>query len=437
MVSTTLGFPLARTSSRHRRCGATLVIVAVMLVVLIGFLGLSLDHALVKKSTQELQTTADAAALAAGRLVFDDDPDSDFAATRNEAIAIAAANPVSGGGVVLDPNWENAAGGDIVVGRWDRFTQTFTPDVVDPDAVQVRARRTDDSGGGSLALNFGQFFGTPTSDISRTATAHFGGDWGAAVLVLNPTMQKAIDIRGNADLYVPYDGIQVNSSGSEAMWMNGEPNVPRVRARRIDVHGNYRVPTGSCYPTPDPGAPVVPDPLASLPYPNKAAMPNRGSITAAGTYDPGWYPGGIDFNGGTAHLEPGVYVLGPPGINVHGSALLEGDGVMLFLDLGAQMTISGTSPGLDIGGPTSGTYEGVVVFQHRANALACDISGTGLFEVRGTLYLAAGGISMDGNVDREVGRIIVDRLQLRGTADYTITGIGHPPQGPKSSFLVQ
>jgi hypothetical protein len=93
--------------------------------------------------------------------------------------------------------------------------------------------------------------------------------------------------------------------------------------------------------------------------------------------------------------------------------------------------------GIDVSGPTSGTYEGVVLFQHRSNPRACDISGGGLFDVRGTMYLARGSISMDGNVDREVGRIVVNSLQLRGTARYTITGIGHPPSGPKSSFLVQ
>jgi hypothetical protein len=412
--------------------------VAVLLVVLIGFLGLSIDVAHIRKSVQELQRSADAAALAAAQLVYEDDPDTDFAATRNEAINVAAANLVSGGTVVLDPNWGNAEGGDIVVGKWDRFEQLFTPTTVEPNAVQVRARRTSDSGGGDLALYFGPVFGTATSDIARTAIAHWGGDWGAAVIVLDPTMQGSLDIRGTADLTVPNDGIQVDSSDSQAFKMNGAPDVPRVKARRVDVVGNFRIPSGSCYPVPNAAADYVPDPLAGLPYPDKSTMLNRGSIRGAGNYLPGWYPGGIDFNSGTARLGPGIYYLGSPGINLNGSALLQGDGVMLFLDNGSvEMRISGTSPGIDVSGPTSGSYEGVVVFQHRLNGSACDISGGGLFDVRGTMYLAKGSISMDGNVDREVGRIVVNSLQLRGTAKYTITGIGHPPGGPKSSFLVQ
>ncbi len=407
------------------------------MLLLLGFLGLSLDAAFVRKSGQELQAAADAAALAAAALVIDDDPDADFPVTRQEAIDVALANQVANDDIQIDANWSNDPAGDIVVGTWDRFAQTFTPTIVDPDAVRVTARRTPAATQGNLALQFGSAFGASQAAVSRSAIAHFGGDWGAAVIILHPTMQGALDIRGNAELHVPNDGIQVNSTDSQAFWMNGQPDVPRVRARRINVVGNYRVPSGSCYPMPHPFSDPIPDPLAGLPYPDPAGMTDYGSIQSAGTYQPGFYPGGIDFNGGTARLNPGVYYLGPPGINLNGDALLQGDGVMLYLARGGQVRISGNSPGIDVSGPSSGTYQGVVVFQHRLNTLPTDISGGGLFDVRGTIYMAGAALSMDGNVDREVGRIIVSSQQLRGTADYTITGIGHPPGGPKSSYLVK
>ncbi len=424
--------------SRGRR-GAALVLVALMMLVLIGFLGLSIDHAFVRKSTQELQAAADAAALAAAQLVYVDDPATGFAATRSKAIEIAAYNKVAGERLVLQRNLANLEDGDIVVGRWDRVEQTFIPSPIlhvtpEHDAVMIRARRTGTS---SLALFFGQAFGTSSSEVSRTSIAHWGGDWGPGILALHPTMQGAFDLRGTAKVELPLDGIQVNSSHAVAFKINGAPNVRRVVARRIDVHGGVRVPSGSCYPGPTTGADVLLDPLAGLPVPDKAGMLDRGSIRAAGTYAPGWYSGGLDFDSGIVTLLPGEYVFAPPGISVRGTGLLQADRAILFIDIGGGLTVSGTAPGLDLRGPPVGDLHGIAIFQHRDNATAANIEGGGLVDVRGTMYLPRARLVIDGTVDRSVGRLIVGSVLLQGTATYRITGSGHPPLGQRKSFLVK
>ena len=418
------------------RRGAILVIAAIAVVLMVTLLGLALDAAHVRKSVQELQHSAEAAALAATNLVADDDAGTNFAVTRQEALDVALANLVAGTGLQLEANFSNDPAGDVVVGRWNRFDRIFTPTTVDPDSVHVRGRRTSSSLGGSLLLNFGPVFGYESSEISRSAIAHYNADGGAAVLILDPTERAAFFVRGTASMYVPFDGIQVNSTDSQAFKMNGQPDNPRVRARRIGVTGNYQIPANSTTPEPTPGVDPIPDPLAGLPMPDPAGMTDYGAILGPGDYLPGYYPGGVDFNNGTAELSPGVYYFDAHGIDVHADARLNGEGVMLFIGETGRIVISGNNPGFTVSGPTSGIYEGVAVFQHRSSAEPCDISGGGNFEVLGTMYLPAAHLSMDGNVIRRIGRIIVNTQELRGTAEYVITGEGHPPIGQLNSYLV-
>lgn len=424
----------------QRRGGYVLVLVMLLFLVLLGFAGLALDTALVRTTGQELQAAADSAALAAAERIRDDDAASDWPLVRQAGVACAAANSAANDSVTIGDNAGNGAGGDIVLGIWDHTARTFTPDSEAPNAVRVTTRRTGSSPDGPLELLFGGAFGANTSDISRTAIAtHSRGGGAANVIVLDPTIGKAFDMRGNTVLLSYNGGIQVNSNhGADALYLNGAPGDPRVRSASIRVVGTSRYPSGSLAPAPIDGSPVIPDPLADLPYPNAMAMTDRGGITGPGSYEPGYYPDGIDFNGGEALLAPGVYYIGAPtGVNLHGSALLRGDDVMIFLGVGAPFVIGGIDAGMVITAPSSGTYEGVSLFAHRDTDLVFDISGTGEFQLVGTMYMAGGKLEMDGTVDRQIGRIIVDTLQFRGNGTYQITGEGPPDTRPLTTYLVR
>jgi Flp pilus assembly protein TadG len=428
----------AAASGRER--GAIAVYVAVVLLLIIGFAGLALDTALVKLTTRQLQDAADAAALAAVQEAWVDDAGTNFARTRQAAMDIAAANQAAQDPVQLEANVANATAGDIVVGTWDRDSRAFTATTsTRPDAVKVTARRTSASPGGSLALLFGGIFGTAASDVSRTAVAHLrSASSPAAVLILHPTRARAFELRGTPYLSAPGGLIQVNSSHNrEAVYLNGAPDDPRVVAQRVNVVGSSAYPRGTIVPAPIDGSDPLPDPLAGLPYPDTAAMANRGGITGAGDYLPGYYPDGVDFNSGNAVLSPGVYVFGAHGIALNGSALITGNEVMIFLALGARVTTSGTDSGLDYSAPTSGVYEGVALFAHRDSALDFVIGGTGVFDIRGAMYMARGHLEMHGTVDRRIGRIIVYTQLLRGTGRYTITGEGPPGGDPLYPYLVR
>lgn len=428
-----------RTQSRSRR-GAVLLGAVIFFLLVVALVGVALDTAFVRKTNQELQAAADSAALAATEILESDTEATQYSVVRQAAVDCAVANEADRTGVQILHNYANAADGDVVVGVWDQTDRSFTPDTATPNAVRVTARRTADAPGGPLSLLFGGLFGTSLSEVSRSAIATRGNSGGpAVVLVLDPAVAKAFDMRGNS-IMVAYSGaIQVNSNHpTEALYLNGKPEEPRVRTNAVKVTGVSSYPTGAIDPDPIDGSPVVPDPLAGLPYPDPATMPNRGGILAAGSYDPGYYPDGIDFNGGVADLAPGIYYIGAPvGVNLHGSALLRGEGVMLFLALDAPFVISGIDAGMDVSAPSSGTYEGLTIFAHRDSDLVFDISGTGLFDLVGTMYMAGGHLEMDGTVDRKIGRIIVNSLQFRGNGVYEITGEGPPDTVPLSTYLVR
>src|SRR5688572_5218193 len=159
-----------RTGSRphrHRRHrGMVIIWVALLMMVLIGFVGLAVDWGYVVWSGQKLQNAADAAALAGAQNLG-----AGEAAVNDAAVELAAANEAGGVPVTLDRNdEENLPDGDVVVGVYDRDERSFTPTLSSPNAVRVFARRTAAVHGG-VPLLFGPIFNKDTGDVSRFAIA--------------------------------------------------------------------------------------------------------------------------------------------------------------------------------------------------------------------------------------------------------------------------
>src|SRR4029453_9353744 len=91
--------PLARTDRRSER-GAMILIVAILAVLVFGFIGLAVDSSHVASAAGQLQDAADAAALAATHSLAAEAPlggsQGTYAVTRQKAIDVAAQN-IAGG----------------------------------------------------------------------------------------------------------------------------------------------------------------------------------------------------------------------------------------------------------------------------------------------------------------------------------------------------
>src|SRR5687767_5387175 len=91
---------MSEASSRRvaRRRGVSSIYIVVALVALCGFVSFGVDYGRVQLSKSQLQAAADAAVRAAAVKI-----DDGVTASRNAAVAVAAANTCAGDAVVLDP----------------------------------------------------------------------------------------------------------------------------------------------------------------------------------------------------------------------------------------------------------------------------------------------------------------------------------------------
>jgi Flp pilus assembly protein TadG len=427
------------------RRGMALVWAALLMLVMIGFLGLATDWGYSALVGGQLHNAADAAALA-GAQQLRSNPD----AVISTAVSIAAQNFAGGSTVQLDSS------SDVEVGTYDAATRTFTTSAellycstdccppcptTAPNAVRVTARRTAHSPGGSLPLFFGPVFGAPTIDITRTSIAVLGVSKIPGILVLNPTAPGAFSMSGSGNLVIMNGGIQVNSTSSTALSVNGSGDIS---ADEVDVVGNYRI-NGSASITPHPqaGSSAVNDPLASLPAPSFPTGQAGLKITSNATVSPGYYTGGIDISGsGNVTLNPGIYILGGAGLRVTGSASVTGNGVMLYLtgtgalDLAGsgRLTLTPPDPSRNSFAGVS-TYSGVTVFQDRADTSAATINGSESTTLSGTVYMPAAQATVTGDGTQLTVTLIVDRLTVNGSGWLSLDNTDMQASG--NAYLVQ
>jgi Flp pilus assembly protein TadG len=152
------------------RKGATLVLVAILLTVLIGFTGIAIDASRLYLMRVQLQTTADASAIAAIVEVKDKRPTN----ATTVAKSYVANNLVERTAPTM-----NAA--DVEPGVWNFATNVFTPVAAwtDPtiSAVRVTARY-------SGAYTFARIFGVTTKTVTAQAVGAAG--WVSTTDCLKP-----------------------------------------------------------------------------------------------------------------------------------------------------------------------------------------------------------------------------------------------------------
>jgi Flp pilus assembly protein TadG len=156
--------------------GAVAAMTAIFLVVLLAVAAAALDigHALVARN--ELQNTADAAALAGTRalgIMYEGmtpaEQQTYTLAGGDQATIVAAvqttavANSAAGVPITI-----NAA--DIAIGTWNPTTRIHTPTVNQPKAVRVWARR-DSSANGAISTFLAGVVGLTSVSVSAVATA--------------------------------------------------------------------------------------------------------------------------------------------------------------------------------------------------------------------------------------------------------------------------
>jgi len=388
--------------------GQVMLLVTTALIAVLGLAGLATDAGLLWTEKGQMQTAADAAAVAG-------------------ALAV-----VSGGNVT------SAARKDSSVNGFTDDTNGVTVTVHNPpasgsyagdsSAVETIVKKTEPT-------FFLRVLGVNSVPVEARAVAHTGAR--DCIYVMDPTASNALVASGSSSLSSSC-GIIVNSSSSSAMVSSGSACIS---AGAIGIDGNYT--SGSCAPTPTPktGVPPAPDPLAWVPAPSVGACDfTNTSVKTVGTttLSQGVYCNGISVSGVgvLAKLNPGLYILNGGRLSVSGGANIQGTGVTFYNTQGAAsykpIVVSGGSSSSLIA-PTSGTYEGILFFQNRSITSPSQntVSGGSTAAFQGALYFLHSPLVYSGGSSAAYTLIVADTLTISGPStvndDYSSLASGASP----------
>lgn len=164
--------------------GAVLIHVAIMLVGLIAFSAFVLDYGIMWVSRAQIQTAADAGALAGALSLAYDNP-TDQPGARAKAIATAQANSVFGGVPDVDPT-------DVTFPPCPPNTPGLPDTCVKVDAFRNVAR------GNQLPMFFGRLVGVNDQGVVATATAQ----------IITGTMTDCLKPWAVLDRWDEYDAVR-------------------------------------------------------------------------------------------------------------------------------------------------------------------------------------------------------------------------------------
>jgi hypothetical protein len=426
--------------------GQMLVMLALSMTVLLGFLALAADVGLQFRAQRNMQVAADAAAIAAALDYKYNTSDSSaetagLTAAENNGLTVAKNCTADNGSEVCvscppadGPNAGSAGFCEAIVSQ-PNFTVLMG--LFNHASMTVAARAVAGAG------------------------AHQGCMWTLA--------RSGADIAmvGNGTIDIPNCEIFDDSSSSDALDLVGNGGID---AEGIGIVGGYST-TGNetidiCNPTCTPGTPTTGIAPAASPITLTPPTLSTGtncqplqSIVGNGTLNltPGCYDGISATGNVTVNFAPGNYVIngnisptgnvainfGAGNYTVNGSFTDTGNSPVTFgagvysftgnLDLTGNGTLTGTgvtfytegqtqvtgNSGSDLEAPTSGPYNGVLFYQSATDNDAITITGNSGAILKGIFYAPDAAMTFTGNSSTGIyADFIVDSLSLTGNTAF-------------------
>jgi hypothetical protein len=411
--------------TRNARRGTVAVLTALCLIGVMGFAALALDAALLHNDRRSAQAAADAAALAAAGNLFANyrtyagtDP---LGSAAKEAKAAAKANGFNDDGVT------NSVTVNVSPAKYEGGPHAGTPlpaGCAEVIVTQYQARA------------FSAIWGTDKVTVKARAVGC--GKWAPknnGIIVLDPTSSGSLNSSGGSSVTVQNANVIVDSNSPSAVVVTGGGSLT---APEFDITGNPGTSTSN-------GATIngrvlgnqvpTPDPLAYLPEPDPTSLnltvqaTKTVKLTSTGSslaLLPGVYQGGINVTGGSLTLAPGIYYMDGGGFSFSGSGSLTAEGVML---VNAPATKNSNSDVISITGSgtinlspmTTGTYQGISLWQTRTSTNTIKVSGGGSGSITGTFYAQHGTLDVSGGGGASVGsQYISYDVNLGGNGAFTV-----------------
>ncbi len=410
--------------------GQVAVLVAVVLVVLLGFAGLVVDVGLNWAARAQAQTTADAAALAGA---------ADLAAPAGDPVGVAKtyldANVPGLATSPSDPAW--ATNGTDSDGEITCYTPPASPVLgtgCPPGATAIQVITPPIRQTYAFA---GLFGGAQRTDVKALAVAGAIPTVVCTMCVLSPTAQPALSAGGSGNIRMTNGSVVVNSTGDPAAKVTGNGSIIATQIGG-PAAASFQASNSLSYQPLPVTLPAMPDPLAGVSACPDAGIPSPCPVTGPpvnqngpGTIGPGVYSD-IAANTGVLTLLPGTYVITNQ-VHLTGSAALVGSDVTLYFACaayptpcspgtsGAQLQMSNTAT-LSLLAPTSGPFRGLSVFSDPNNTATLALTGKSGDQFGGTIYAKTGTLSLTAvaGTFKLDSLIVVGEVKLTGGAQITI-----------------
>lgn len=402
---------------------------ALSLPFILGFVGFAVDVGVLLVEKQKLQAAADSAAIAgAAELNY-----GDWTTVAKSASAMNGYTDGSNGVTVS----VNPSGDSVPTPLYGNYAGQ-------PRYLEVIVTE-------SVPTYFMQLFNIPTVPVQARAVAGLGTSTNC-IYVLGGS-GTTVTMNNDGQLYAPGCGIIVNSSGTPAISISGSANITGAW---VDVVGTATTDnSGSKYtPAATEGVAPVSDPLAYLSPPSYTASSCTGDpfgfVQGGATYSVG--PGSahsttqngnlvcytslnLGVNGDTVTVNPGIYVI--TGALATGSGTVSGgDGVMFYIVGNGSVNIANGSK-ISLTAPTSGTYDGILFYQDRADSNLASFEGGANSNLKGILYFPSAPMNIaNGTSTTMYTPMVAKTISMAGGAtltddDYASINSGDPLQSPR------
>lgn len=371
------------------RAGSVLPVLAVILPLLAGIIGLSVDAGLWYDSKRVVQTSADAAAIAG-------------------AFVVASGNTGNLGAAALQDAERN--GFVSAAPSAYAFNNPPTSGVYAGDPRAVEAVLTEHH-----SLLLASLFMSGDVAISARSVAQVRTTGTACVLALDPTAASAVNVSGSTTVDMTHCAVAANSTSSSAINLGGSSTLT---AETLWTAGNYALgnsvdldlaqpPAVNAWPLDDPFAGTT------IPALGGCDETNLSIINETRTLTPGVYCNGLNLGSGSVvTLEPGVYYINRGNLTVAAQATLTcncsaaGDGVTIVLtssgtaaQIGTVTINGGANVTLNAPSDPSAEYTGLLFFQDpRATTSQTNkFNGGATMNLTGGIYFPAGHVDWSGN----------------------------------------
>lgn len=331
------------TPTRRRERGQTLIVVCLALLILLGVLGFAVDYSNAWFHRQSAQSVADSVCTAAAMdMLSSSTVSSNFTPGGASATLDCTGSPTPAPCMYATRNGYPLSSVKFEypssVSGIPACTTGANPTVCDASGVAdnpyVKVNVTD-----QIPLTFAALIsGNTTQNVTATATCGLVlSNAPIPILVLNPDQPGTLSISGTgttAKITIwggPQQSIQVNSTNSSAVGVNGGPTVDLTNAGPaggggglFGVNGGPTTPNLTLLPSSSNWihhSPIT-DPFAKWPAPGKPSAAPSSTQVDPGTfgcppsnggkcdrYFPGYYGSGIDTTGRTVVFDPGIYYL--------------------------------------------------------------------------------------------------------------------------------